>query len=110
MSKRAFYDQELEKLTSIFNDVDESKRLLVSGLISDAAFLYAENKQLKEVISKTGMVKVHPDRPELQKSTEAAKQLLKNINSYSVVIRTLNGILDKNNIELDDDDLEDFED
>jgi uncharacterized protein YydD (DUF2326 family) len=108
MPKNAFYEQELAKLTEIFQDVDVSKRKLVEGLIEDAAFLKAENAILKQTISKTGMVKIHPEFPELQKPTEAGKQYLKNINSYAVVIKTLNGVLSKNIIE-DDDDLSEFE-
>jgi regulator of replication initiation timing len=95
-------------LSEIFKDVEESKRKLVEGLIEDAAFLKAENDILKQVIAKTGMVKVHPEFPELQKPTEAGKQYLKNINSYSVVIKTLNGVLSKNIIE-DEEDMSDFE-
>jgi regulator of replication initiation timing len=108
MSKRAVYQQELAKLTEIFKDVDEAKRKLVEGLVEDAAFLKAENSVIKEAISITGMVKIHPNHPELQKPIEAAKQYLKNINSYSVVIKTLNGVLNKNIIE-DEDDLGDYE-
>lgn len=108
MSKTEVYQKELTKLTEIFKDVEETKRKLVEGLIEDAAFLKAENYVLKEAITKTGMVKVHHQYPELQKSTEAAKQYLKNINSYSVVIKTLNGVLNKGIIE-DEDDLEEFE-
>jgi regulator of replication initiation timing len=95
-------------LSDIFKDVEESKRKLVEGLIEDAAFLKAENDILKQTISKTGMVKIHPEYPDLQKPTEAGKQYLKNINSYSVVIKTLNGVLSKNIIE-DDDDMSEFE-
>lgn len=108
MSKGAVYQQELKKLTEIFSDVEDSKRKLVEGLIEDAAFLKAENHVLKEILSKTGMIKVHPKNIDLQKPIEAGKQYLKNINSYSVVIKTLNGILNKNIIE-DEDDLSDFE-
>jgi regulator of replication initiation timing len=108
MSKGQVYQQELAKLTEIFADVDVSKRKLVEGLIEDAAFLKAENKILKEAISKTGMVKIHPDHPDLQKPIETAKQYLKNINSYAVVIKTLNGVLNKNMIE-EEDELGDFE-
>lgn len=95
-------------MSDIFKDVEESKRKLVEGLIEDAAFLKAENDILKQTISKTGMVKIHPEYPDLQKPTEAGKQYLKNINSYSVVIKTLNGVLSKNIIE-DDDDMSEFE-
>jgi regulator of replication initiation timing len=108
MSKTEVYQQELTKLNEIFKDVEESKRKLVEGLIEDAAFIKAENHFLKEAISKTGMVKVHPNHPELQKPIETAKQYLKNINSYANVVKTLNGVLNKNIIE-DEDDLSDFE-
>lgn len=82
--------------------MEEPKKKLVEGLIQDAAFLKAENMELKNILEKTGMIKVHPQHPEMQKTTEAAKQYLKNINSYSVVIKTLNGVLMKNTVEADD--------
>jgi regulator of replication initiation timing len=108
MSKRQIYQQELAKLNEIFADVDISKRKLVEGLIEDAAFLKAENWVLKEEIAKTGMVKIHPEHPDMQKPIETGKQYLKNINSYSVVIRTLNGVLNKNILE-DEEELGDYE-
>jgi regulator of replication initiation timing len=108
MSKKAVYEKELKKLTEIFADVEETKRKLVEGLIEDAAFLKAENNVLKQSITETGMVKIHPEHPEMQKSVETAKQYLKNINSYSVVIKTLNGVLNKNIIE-GEDELSEFE-
>jgi hypothetical protein len=75
----------------------------VEGLIQDAAFLMAENYTLRQAIERSGgTVKIHPQNPDLQKPTEAAKQYMKTVNSYSVVIKTLNGILSKNQIEPDD--------
>jgi hypothetical protein len=41
--KQSAYQAEYEKLTTVFNDVEESKRKLAEGLIKEAAFLYAEN-------------------------------------------------------------------
>lgn len=102
MTKQDIYEKELAKLNEIFKDVEEPKRCLVEGLIQDAAFLFAENQVLKEEISQTGMIKIHPQHPEIQKPIETAKQYLKNINSYSVVIKTLNGVLSKNILDLDD--------
>jgi regulator of replication initiation timing len=102
MMKSEVYRLELTKLTEIFAEVEESKRKLVEGLIEDAAFIKAENYILKKAIEKTGMVKIHPDHPDMQKPIETAKQYLKNINSYSVVIKTLNGVLMKNTIEGED--------
>lgn len=103
MGKYDVYQKELNKLQEIFADVDPPKAQLVQGLIEDAAFLLSENHVLKESISKTGMVKIHPEHPDIQKPTEAAKQYLKNVNSYAVVIKTLNGVLSKNLFEPEDD-------
>ncbi|MBO7747365.1 hypothetical protein I8J29_24575 [Paenibacillus sp. MWE-103] len=108
MEKNEVYSQERDKLLEIFADVDPSKSKLVSGLIDDAAFLSAENHVLRKALEITGMVKIHPKNPDLQKPVEAARQYLKNINSYAVIIKTLNGVLSKNETQ-DDDELEDFE-
>ena len=108
MSKGDVYQKERIKLTKIFADVEPAKAQLVEGLIEDAAFLLAENHELRSIIGTTGMVKVHPQHPDIQKSTEAAKQYLKNVNSYSVVIKTLNGVLNKGIVE-DEEDLSEFE-
>lgn len=108
MIKQDIYQKELAKLTEIFKDVEEPKRHLVEGLIQDAAFLMSENYVLKQLIEQTGMIKIHPQHPDIQKPIETAKQYLKNINSYAVVIKTLNGVLSKNIIEADDE-LSEFE-
>ena len=103
MLKSEICQKELEKLREIFKDVEPAKQQLVEGFLEDAAFLFAENHELKKIIEQTGMVKVHPQHTDLQKPTEAAKQYLKNINSYAVIIKTLNGVLQKNTVEGDDD-------
>jgi regulator of replication initiation timing len=108
MSKSAVYQKELAKLTEIFADVDEGKRKLVEGLVEDAAFLKSENYVLKQNLKETGMVNFHPQNKHIQKPVEAARQYLKNVNSYAVIIKTLNGVLNKNMIE-DEDELGDFE-
>ncbi len=108
MKKSEVYIAELAKIQEIFKDVEETKRRLVEGLIEDAAFLRAENAVIKESLAKSGMVKAHPKHPEIQKSTEEAKQYLKNVNSYAVVIKTLNSVLSRNVID-DDGELDEFE-
>ena len=93
---------ELEKLQEIFQKVDPDKQKLVEKLLHDAAFLSEQNDQLRASIEVTGMVKFHPTNPNLQKPTEAAKQYLRNLQTYSVVIKTLNNIFTKNSIEEED--------
>lgn len=106
-NKQTVFQGELDKLTTVFTDVEEGKRKLVEGCIQDAAFLYAENWELRQLINKTGSVRVHPQHPEVQKTIPAVTQYLKNINSYAVIIKTLNSVLSKNLIEPDDE-LEEF--
>ncbi|WP_205690290.1 hypothetical protein [Chengkuizengella sediminis] len=60
------------------------------------------------MLLQTGMVKVHPECPELQKPVEAAKQYRQNINSYAVAIKTLKGVFQKNIVD-EDDDMDEFE-
>ncbi|MEZ7173595.1 hypothetical protein [Sporosarcina sp. OR05] len=108
MTKDAIYQKEHSKLTEIFADVEESKRKLVEGLIEDAAFLKSENFSIKTNLREIGMVNIHPSNPALQKPVESARQYLRNVNSYAVIIKTLHGVLNKDIVE-EEDDLEEFE-
>jgi hypothetical protein len=108
MTKKEAYEDELKKLNELFNEVEENTKKLNEGLIKDAAFLYAENYELKQVLDQTGMVKIHPDNLSLQKTIPAAKEYRQNLNSYAVVIKTLNSVLNKGANE-EDDDMDDYE-
>lgn len=107
MTEHATQENELQKLQSIFEKVEEGKRKLVDKLIHDAAFLAGENDKLREIISQVGMIKVHPKDSSLQKPTEAGKQYLKNLATYAIVIKALNSVLTKNTVE-DDDEFDKF--
>ena len=98
---------EFEKLKSIFEKVDANKQKLVEKLIQEAAFLSDQNDRLRTLLQETGMIKIHPINPTLQKPTEASKQYLKNLQAYSVVIKTLSQVLTKSTIE-DEDEFENF--
>lgn len=108
IDKQAIYSRELEKLTEIFTEVEESKRKMVDGLIQEAAFLYAEDCELRNMLKISGMIRINPNNSSQQKQVPAAAQYLKNLNSYAVVIKTLNGVLMKNIVE-EDDGMEEFE-
>ena len=106
--KEAVRQQELAKLQALFKECEPSKAKLAEGLVETAAFLYAESVVLRKLIDQTGSVKVHPQNSSVQKITEAAKMLDKITNTYSVVVKALNGILSKSQLE-EEDDLGDFE-
>lgn len=108
MNKKEAYTKELNKLNEIFSDVEESDKKLVEGLIQDAAFLYAENYELKQILEKTGMIKINPDNLSQQKPLPIAKEYRQNLNSYSIVIKSLSSVLQKK-IDDEDDDMDDYE-
>ena len=95
MTKSERIQKERERLESIFANIEPGQRDLVEGLMDQAAYLAIENADLKETLIQTGMVKIHPKYPEIQKPVEAAKQYRQNVNTYAVIIKTLNGVLMK---------------
>jgi len=102
MSEKSTPQSELEKLKDVFKRVDPDKQKLVEKLIHEAAFLSDQNDHLRSLIQQTGMIKTHPTNSSLQKPTEAGKQYLRNLQAYSVVIKTLGAVLTKNSIEEED--------
>ena len=87
--------QERDRLLKLFQNAEPVKAELVDGLIWDAAYLKVENDCLRQLMTETGMVKVHPVNKDIQKPVEAARQYRQNVNSYAVIIKTLNSILGK---------------
>lgn len=102
MERKELYEQELEKLRKLFKDVEPAQAALAEGLIEEAAFLKAENMALKVRGLENGMIKAHPEYPEIQKPVESARQYLRNVNTYSTVIKVLGSILQKSSVEEDD--------
>ena len=102
MDKITKIREERAKLAEIFKEIDPTKAKLIAGLLDEAAYLLVENEMLRGVLVETGMIKVHPQHPDIQKPVEAARQYRQNVNSYAVVIKTLNGILAKDGTEGED--------
>lgn len=95
LTNQADIQKEQTRLREIFKDTPAGIQQLAEGLIDDAAYLAVENRRLRGVIDKTGMVRVHPQHPEIQKAVEAAGQYLKNVNSYAVLIKALATLANK---------------
>ena len=95
-------NRERERLLESFIDLDKDQKILIIGLIDEAAYLKIANEELRELLIITGTVKSHPDRPEIQKPIEAAKQYRQNVNSYAVVIKALSAVSGKNIAEGED--------
>ena len=79
-----------EDLLKIFDQVEDTKGIILP-MIDDVVFL---EEQL-EALRKLPFIKVHPEYPEIQKPTAAAKQYKELLQQYNNCIKILTGILRK---------------
>lgn len=80
-----------EELDKIFEDVDVNERKLVNKLIDEVIFLEEQMTYLKTL----PFINVHPQKPQLQKTTSAAKLYKECSQSYMNAIRILVNVLRK---------------
>ena len=83
-----------EELLKIFDQVDDSKNI-IAPLIDDVVFL---EEQLQE-LRKLPFIRVHPQYPDIQKATPAAKQYKELLQQYNNCVKILTGILRKDAAE-----------
>ena len=99
--------QEYERIKALFDGVDEKQLALVDGAIWEAARLRVELNRLNEIVKQTGLMKVHPDNPGMQKELPASRLIVKVRANYLNYIAKLSGVLGKSDID-EDDDMEEF--
>jgi formamidopyrimidine-DNA glycosylase len=107
MTKIDAIQKERARLAELFKNVETGKTQLVEKLLDQAAYLAIENEYLQEVLVETGMIKIHPQHKGMQKAVEGASQYRQNVNSYAVLVKTMNSILTKD-ITPGEDPFEDF--
>ena len=100
--------QEYERIKALFDGVDENQLALVEGAIWEAARLRVELDRLNEIVRQTGLVKVHPDNPGMQKELPVSRLIVKVRANYLNYIAKLSGVLGKS-IDDEDDDMKEFE-
>lgn len=83
-----------EELLKIFEQIDDTKGI-ITPMIDDVVFL---EEQLQE-LRKLPFIKVHPQYPDIQKPTAAAKQYKELLQQYNNCIKILTGILRKDTPE-----------
>lgn len=80
-----------KQLDEIFKNVDDEQKQLVDNLIEEVIFLEQQMQELKAL----PFISVHPEKPNLQKVTPAAKLYKECSQSYMNAIRILLSILHK---------------
>ena len=87
-----------EKLTKIFENIDENEREIIDPLIDEVVYLENRMTELKQY----PFLSVHPKNEHLQKQTAAAKQYKECSQSYMNAIRILCGVLHKADTSAED--------
>lgn len=100
--------KEYERIKALFDGVDESQLNLIDGAIWEAARIRVELNTLHEIVKESGLIKVHPQNPALQKELPVSKLIVKARANYLNYISKLSNLLGKN-IDDEDDDLSDYE-
>lgn len=100
--------QEYERIKELFSGVDEKQLELADGAIWECARLRIELNDLHKIIEESGLIKVHPKNPTMQKELPVSKLVVKARANYLNYIAKLSNILGKE-IEEDDDELSDYE-
>lgn len=82
------------ELLRIFSSMEDQKDIILP-MIDDVVFLEEQLMALR----KLPQIRVHPEYPDIQKQTEAAKLYVKLFQQYNQAIKTLTGILRKDAAE-----------
>ena len=88
--KEQLINEELQKLTKLFEDISEDKKKLVTGLINQAAFMKITLQELQELINENGSVEVFVNGSQvMNREYPALKSYNTTIKNYTAVIKQL---------------------
>lgn len=75
----------LEELMAIVSTLDEDRAAVVRPLLGDIVFMERRLSDLK----KLPFLHIHPERPELQKPTPAARQYRETMQAYTTALKVI---------------------
>lgn len=100
--------EEYERIKELFADCDEKQLDLLDGTFWEVARIRKELNDLHEIVKVSGLIKINPKNPTMQKELPVSKQIVRVRANYLNYMAKLSTILGKN-VTDEDDDLEDFE-
>lgn len=101
-------EAEYNRLRNLFSDCDANMLALLDGMFWEAARLRVELNVLHREVKKSGLVKVNPQNPALQRENPVSKVLLKVRANYANICFKLAKVLGKKDDD-DDSGLDDYE-
>lgn len=101
-------EAEYNRIRNLFSDCDANMLALLDGLFWEAARLRVELNCLHSEVEKSGLVKMNPQNPALQKEAPVSKVLPKVRANYANICFKLAKVLGKKDDD-DDSGLDDYE-
>lgn len=84
------YNSHYSKISKLFENVEENKKVIVTGLIEQESFMYVQLKDLNEIINKKGSVeKFKQGKQEFDRERPATKTYNAMLKNYNLVIKQL---------------------
>lgn len=99
---------EIDRLKKEFPGADENKKRALDSLIEQAAFERIYLRRLNEQALVSGLVKIHPNNPQIQQTLPVSGEIAKHSAALTNIMDKLMKHLAVE-AEDDDDDLEEFE-
>ena len=90
--------EKYKDLLEAFEKADPNNCILVKNTVEEMIFIEEKLKYLKTL----PFIKVHKEKPELQKATPAAKQYKELMQNYLYMTKILVALINKINFEEDD--------
>ena len=102
--KQTFITNEKTRLTKIFKDIPADKKKLITPLIDELSFMFAELKDLKELIKRDGSVESYKNGAnQYGKQKSAAVEVYNTmIKNYASINKQLVDLLPKGEAPVDD--------
>ena len=105
--KTVIVEQEYQRILALFDGIDEKQLALIDGAIRESARLRVELDRLSEIVAQTGLIKLHPTSPALQRELPVSRLIVKVRAGYINYISKLSGVLGRS-ADDEDDDLDEF--
>jgi len=101
-------EKEYERIKTLFSGCDEHQLDLLDGALWECARLRVELNNLHDIVKETGLIKVNPNNPTMQKELPVSKLIVKARANYLNYVSKLSNILGKNIDDDEDEDLNEF--
>lgn len=95
MDRKAEIQKEFEKLKQIFSELEQKELDFISGLLEETAYQKVTLCEMREIMSETGMLLIHPKDNTKQKALPIANEYRRTANIYALNIKQLYSLLHK---------------